>query len=124
MLRHMAKDAFGNEQDDDALESMGWTQGGEVPGGTPAIQTPTPAPTSMTPSAPGPAIPSTWSPPSLRLPDISAPKRRGGGVAAAFGVVVLAAVVFAIIGIAGSNTSIHLPNIPKPDIGTTSASPP
>ena len=119
----MARDAFGREQDEDALESMGWGSTGEV---TPA-PTPAPAPPFeppvQAPAPSGPAIPSTWSPPSMRLPDLTPPRRRGGGVVAVFGVIVLAAVVFAVIGIAGNSTSVHLPKIPKPEIGTT-ANPP
>ena len=139
----MPRDAFGREQDEDALESMGWGSSGEVtpaPAPEPAPnpfqeQTATitppsvPAPTPMTPTTPtatpGPVFQSTWSPPTMRVPDMtSSPRRRGGGVAALFGIVVLAAVVFAVIGIAGKTSSIHLPKIPKPDIGTPGGSSP
>ena len=129
----MPRDAFGREQDEDALENMGWDSGGDAaPAPTPApasfetsVQTAPPPPAPMTPPPSAPTIPSTWSPPATRLPDLTPPKRRGGGVAAVFGVVVLAAVVFAVIGIAGSTKSIHLPKIPKPDISTSSpANPP
>jgi hypothetical protein len=116
----MPRDAFGREQDEDALESLGWVDSGDVP----SPRAPAPAPVqTVAPPAAAPTIPSTWSPPSMRVPDLTPPRRRGG-VAAVFGVVLLAAVVFAVIGIAGSTTSIHLPKIPKPDVGTPTADPP
>src|SRR4051794_12937116 len=128
----MARDAFGREQDEDALEGMGWEMGGEhppppnpVPSAAPVQASTPPAPPAPTPLTPaGPAIPATtFAPPALRLPDLTPPRRRGGGIAAVFGLVVVGAVVFAIIGIAGSNTSIHLPKIPKPDFPTTAKPP-
>jgi hypothetical protein len=105
----MARDAFGNEQDDNALESLGWSASGDAP-----------APT-LTPAAP--PSPTPFAPPPLRLPDLSSPPRRGGHIAAVFGVLVATALVWLVIGVVGSHPSIHLPKIDTPDIGTPAKAP-
>ena len=99
----MPRDAFGREQDEDALAHLA----------------------SPTPPAPAPAgLPSTFTPPPLPLPSLPARRGHGGGIIAAlFGLIVTGALVFGVVNVIGHVPHIHLPSIPKTDLGASNNPP-
>jgi len=101
----MARDAFGREQEEPA------------PSAPPAP--PKAAPTGLPTFTP--SLPTTFTPPSL--PSTHAPRRRSGRIAALFGLIVAGAVVFGAINVIQHAPHIHLPSIPKTDLGASNNPP-
>jgi hypothetical protein len=104
------QDAFGRELDEDVLGSMGWNAPGDAV--TSSATAPAPPATTLTP----PASRTPFSPTPLRSMPGGAPRSgHTGAIAALFGLVVLGAVVWFVVGVVGT---IHAPSIKLPDIST------